>query len=512
MEYNLNKGEISLNKLVLDTATEQPIDINFTLPDYCPDINKILKCQVKPMIQNRSINSNKLGIEGNIKVRLLYLDEEKQVIRNFSHSVPFNCSLDIKHQGNELINPIIFTKEKIEYINCRAISPRRMNISGAFSIKARVLVKSSQKIVNTIEDENVQQKLEKVSASIVSGETEKSFIISEILELAQNKTPIENIIRSDVIPILDEVKLIDGKIIIKGEICIKVMYQSDVENNNIQTMQYSVPMSQILSVDGVNEECLCEAKVNLLSYNMDIATNSDGENSLIECEMHFIAAVIAYEKKSFTLISDAYSTRHDMQLEYGNVYLENVLENSFESATFKEIIEPSNNTITEIIDVWNDILYPMSNSAKSIKGKYNICILAKGEDGVPIYIEKLSEFDYTFGSSEIGENVTVDPDMNISNLTYRISGNGSIEVKVEMRFNFSIKVNRSYKSIVYATADENKEKEIDKDSSLIIYYAKEGESVWDIAMRYGSSPEKIKQENDICTENLSSDKMLLIPV
>ena len=48
MEYRVMKGEIPVCETILDTSAEQPIDLDFSLPDYCPDIQKILKCQILP--------------------------------------------------------------------------------------------------------------------------------------------------------------------------------------------------------------------------------------------------------------------------------------------------------------------------------------------------------------------------------------------------------------------------------------------------------------------------------
>ena len=50
MEYNLKKSSIGILQTCLDTVSEQPVDIDFTLPDYCPDIEKILRCKITPKI------------------------------------------------------------------------------------------------------------------------------------------------------------------------------------------------------------------------------------------------------------------------------------------------------------------------------------------------------------------------------------------------------------------------------------------------------------------------------
>ena len=55
MEYKLNREAITVNEVVFDARQEQPIDLDLSLPDYCPDIQKIMKCQVYPCITAKSI-------------------------------------------------------------------------------------------------------------------------------------------------------------------------------------------------------------------------------------------------------------------------------------------------------------------------------------------------------------------------------------------------------------------------------------------------------------------------
>ena len=60
--------------------------------------------------------------------------------------------------------------------------------------------------------------------------------------------------------------------------------------------------------------------------------------------------------------------------------------------------------------------------------------------------------------------------------------------------------------------DEEKPKEKDKTAALTIYYADNGEELWDIAKKYGTSVEKIKTENEIDSDKIQNKNMLFIPM
>ena len=54
MEFNQENRTFSTTVTVLDTVAEQLADVDLTLPDYCPDIEKILKWQathLMPLLQ-----------------------------------------------------------------------------------------------------------------------------------------------------------------------------------------------------------------------------------------------------------------------------------------------------------------------------------------------------------------------------------------------------------------------------------------------------------------------------
>lgn len=64
MEFNQENRSFCTPSAVLDTVAEQLADVDLTLPDYCPDIEKILKCTLTPKIQSRTLSGGQLQIDG----------------------------------------------------------------------------------------------------------------------------------------------------------------------------------------------------------------------------------------------------------------------------------------------------------------------------------------------------------------------------------------------------------------------------------------------------------------
>ena len=76
MEQKVLKTNVYVNETIFKENSEVPIDIDFTLPDYCPDISKIFKCHSVPRISSKSINGNMLTVEGSVCITLIYCDKD----------------------------------------------------------------------------------------------------------------------------------------------------------------------------------------------------------------------------------------------------------------------------------------------------------------------------------------------------------------------------------------------------------------------------------------------------
>lgn len=59
MDYTAQRNPLSVIELLFDGCQEQSVDLDISLPDYCPDIQRILKCQVYPRILDRALSGDR---------------------------------------------------------------------------------------------------------------------------------------------------------------------------------------------------------------------------------------------------------------------------------------------------------------------------------------------------------------------------------------------------------------------------------------------------------------------
>lgn len=508
MEYNLENKLIPCEQISLDTVAEQLVDIDFTLPDYCPDIEKILKCTLTPKVFTRNLSGGQVQVEGVSVVKVLYCDSVKKHIRCCEQTVPFSATFSAKSAPEQYL---IFTNTKSEYINCRALSPRRLVIHGAFSLYVKIVEKSGVSLCGPGDDVPLETYTEKIKCARMCAFCQDQFTVSEEITIT-NKPKIEALLRDSVSAMVTQVKTLPGKVIIKGEINLKVLYLSEIDSGTIDQIDYLLPFSQILDSEGVEEDIINDLTVDVLSYDIRLKSDHLSENPVIDLDVKMAATEIGYTMGEETIIKDAYSTEYESEVMSDKIQMVSDVIQIQETVMNKSTIEIENTTISKVIDIYNEycIVTPIiSENSIVFNGKANICIIALDEEGVPVYIERTIDFEHQY-DTDIAVNSIGNGTACVASISYRLSENNTIELRTEIKITATAAVKDNYNCVVEVNGLEDKPIEKRK-CALTLYYGQKGENMWDIAKRYNTKLRLLNEENAIDSETLESTQMLLIP-
>ena len=512
MDYVMNREAISVRDVIFDDCQEQPIDIDLNLPDYCPDIQKIMKCQVYPRVTMRNISGDRLQVDGVAVIRILYLESAKKSIRCSEHTAPFSCSFNLKSTPQ---NAVIVTNAKPEYINCRALSPRKLDIHGAFTVYAQIICKSDQSYVRSINAEDVQQKTLTVPAVTLAGTGQQQFSVAESLEVGQGKPAVQSIIRSDVKANLADSKVISNKLMLKGDIVLRLLYSTDLETGNLDYIDFNVPFSQMIDIDGITENCICDIGIDVLNYDVKIRNDISEDDTILEFEVKLLATSLAYENTEIQLVENAYSTQYELEPSYKQIQLTKSIQFINESVMNKATIDLSTQDAAKVIDAWNEIASvnaECDGEQLLFTGKYNVCVLALDSEDNPFYIERSVDFTHHYPLKNNLSDCGIRSKATVISLSYRMNSSNDLEIRTDVKISSTVFENKFYKSVNEAYADEERPRIKDSTAALTLYYADSGESIWNIADAYCTSVDAIKAENDLDVDVLDSRGMLLIPM
>lgn len=511
MEYQLVTEKCSVGEMILDSTKEQPVDLELVLPDYCPDIEQILKCRIIPSVSSKSLSGDTLEVSGSTLVSLYYLDAKKRSVRLCEHTVPFETSFRLPREAE---GAAAMVQTKTEYLNCRAVSPRKAELHGAFSIMAQVMASADHEVCCRIEGDDVQQQSHTEKFSRLCGASQQQFSVTEVLDVGQGKSAPETILRSNLSVRLQSRKPLEDKLMLTGEAVLQLLYVSDPESGVPDTMTFHVPFTQVLDAPGVSESTVNDVLLDVMSYDVTLKSEYDENSTLITLDARLGAVVLAYEEAEVTAVDDAYSTAYELELSHRVCTLPLLVSAPETAFAAKSEADTGDHIVARIIDLWCDGISSAAAFEENglvVKGRLLCCFLALDTEDVPFYMEKQVGFEASVplpeGLAEPTAMVRLEPE----HMAFRITGDNRVELRVDMTLNGTVFDRKNRRMVESAAADEEHPRLRDKTAALTLYYAAPEEPLWEIARRYCTSAEAIRSENEL-TESAAPGGMLLIPM
>lgn len=510
MDCKITGDSVMINEVFFDSVIEQPVETDFTLPDYCPDIGRILKCRATPRISVRNITGDKLTAEGVTRIEVVYVDGRDKHLRCCEHELPFSISVPLNECPEGAAAQL---NAQLEYLNCRAVTQRRVDIRGAFSVRIRISARKSNEIISDAQGVGIRLRRRDAEISSCIGSVQNSFTISEALELAAGKPPIASVVRSSAHIKVGECRAITNKVILKGEAVVRIVYCTEPEGG-IESMEYTVPFNQFVDLSGADDTCITDCSVSAVSLGIDLRTDSDGEYRRMNAEIRATADIAAYVTRSVTAVSDAYSVDCEVELDRRAVGFERYKGMlSGKSAVTAKL--DFGKEIARVCDIWcetGDVSSNVRDNAVCIEGKAAVCVIVRCSDGESEYMEKTLPFECRMPVDGGIENGRAGVSVYTGDCSFTLNGASGIAVKAEIICSASAFEDNTMSCICGIKPDLSRPKKHEDEPALVVYYAEAGEDLWSIAREHNASMQTICHENGIEEEELGQPRMLLISV
>ncbi|MBQ7122748.1 MAG: DUF3794 domain-containing protein [Clostridia bacterium] len=507
MNFNCETQKLGFCETVFETTAEQSVDADISLPDYCPEIQRILRCSVITNINSVQNSSGRVTADGNAVVRLLYVGENGK-IAGYEQSYPIQKFIESNRISSESsVNVTVNT----DYVNCRAVNPRRIDVRAMLTFIFKALNKRNEDMLCHAEGAGIQLLSEDFAFASVTGVCEKAFLMSEVVELESDKKPVAQIINVSPCAIASEIKIINNKALIKGDCTVRIYYSA--EDGTLERAEHSMPISQIVELEGLNENSLSSLKMSVTSCEAVAKADSSGNMCLIDLSARISAFMISFEETPLTVITDSYSTDYEVKNTSKNIELLEYCDKFNSTFTNKVILESIGVSVDCVVAVWcSDIKYNFTSKDDKcvISGTYQATVIYKESENSFGTVQKPVDFEYSAKLSKKPERIVCYGSASITACSCAVTGDSRLELKTEIDVSGIVlsACNKKYISSIEVSEDAVKR---DKACALTIYFCDKGEAVWDIARRYNTTVDAIMAENDLADSLVDRNGMLLIP-
>ena len=509
MELNLSTQLVSVNEVVYDGTCEQPLECDVLLPDDCPDIQKILRCEVTPALLAATAAGGKLTIDGMAVAHLYYLDEAG-CIRHAEYKIPYSKAVELRAAP---ACPNVTVSQGVDYFNCRAVSPRRLDMRGAVSICAKVTGQSEEQVVCGAGEGGLQFWRETAENVKLLPQAVRQLSVREELELGYGKPAVGGVIRCTASAVVSDYKVIAGKVVTKGEVAVRILYRCEEDPKQLEVMEYTLPVSQIIDLDGVDEDCACEVWYDVCTVEAIPKPNAEGENRAFLLEVSANACANAVRRVELEAACDCYSTQYECKQTARPVTFLRLVDVVDEGCAYQEVLELPEG-VESVVDLWCVAGTPavrMDGDSAVVSGKLTVCMLVREGEGEIAYYDQAREYSQRVPAREAADGILFTPRVCAGAAAFSLSGRDKLEVRCTVRVQGCLYSQYRKKVLCDVALDETRPK-TRRDNVLYLYYASEKEPVWEIAKRYNTSVEAIQAGNQLEDSVLAGKTMLLIPM
>ncbi|MCH5323685.1 MAG: DUF3794 domain-containing protein [Eubacterium sp.] len=513
MDLSISKEPLYLNEVIYDGTAEQGVEFDYILPDYYPDIFKILKCSLKPGIVSYNISGDKLICDGIVYISALYLSENSNNLNCVEHRYTFSKTIDLSKEAEGASATII---PKTDYCTVRAISGRRLDVRGAISCKVKVTNSRMTEIISGAKGNGVQVKNTPVPCGGKKITVKKQFIAREDIEVSEARGTVKSVVSCDTVSSVSDCKVIEDKVILKGEVKLKALYL--IENDgevSTEIMEADIPLSQIIDAEGITDKHSSYAQFNILSCDLSLKQTGESESRIFTCDISAEASVLANIEQTVYPVTDMYSTDYESEFTTASIRTETNPRYISQTLTLKETAECTQGAPQSVIDArceLNNLTCRGKSSEELVVcGQASYQVLARLESGQPVFIEKVQPFELSVQVSGLNEDSSIDPFLQVASVSYSITSESEIELRVSISMQGVLYQTGSIEVVKEININTEAPKKKNNEYSLKLYFAEENEDVWSIAKQYNTDCEQIRAENDIEGDTVPAG-MLLIPI
>ena len=481
---------------------ELPVEAEILISDYLPQVFKIVKCFARPVVLQKQLQPGRLNLDGYIRCTVYYQGEEGAGLCQTEQKLPFHKSLELPEFSFSSWSAVV--EGETEYLNCRAVNPRRIEVRGAYELTASVSAQCSTEVITGLADCGIQQRLDLLQGVRRAAVLDKLISADGPIAFAQPPAAVLDVSGSALVK---EVKLLSGKAVVKGEIHAQCAWRAG-DGGGLQSQDAVIPFNQILDVEGLSEDCQCLCVAEPVGFTI-AEGEQGGPGKLTATALLHLRAWRPYELRC---VADAFSTQCEILSETAPLEAEQLacMVDQSVAVTCSGSLPDENTRLLACFASFGPVSVEMQGDAPVLTAKVQVTAFGQNSlDEIDSY-DKSAELTLPLAGCPAGE-LYAECWLSAEDVRAACTG-GTLEVTVRARAQGAV-LRRESRPFVSEIQTGEPLAPADPDISLRIYYAQPGEELFDIARRFHVSPGQMLEANGLepDTRTLAAACRLLVP-
>lgn len=469
------------------------------VPDSYPDIGTIAASSAEAILRGKDCRDGGVTVAGGIKGVILYTPEDGTYPRNLEVYIPFSVKMDIP---SLTAHSQVLCTLRVRSADARMINSRKALLRVDLACEI-VAYEQATEILSTLEEPPVclQTKQAEYITCVPLETGERSFTVSDIVEIPTGRPPVSRVYEFHCRPELTDEKLVGNKAVFKGILRCKILYLSEDERLYLQ--EQTIPFSQYCDLNADYDDQTVRTSMAVTGY--DLETDADQKLGL---SVNLLAQCIVSGQQSITLIEDAYSTCGMLHPQWKEYSLEGCLDQQTMTQTIRHHLQGELRELLDTNVYWD--CPEVVRSGDRMQVKVSSLVKAVGYDENQD-LKTLSSRAEAVQELALLEGAVCRVGAVPTGEVYASGDAGGVETRFSCQISVQCCSGEKLRTLWAGEIDEQS-KAIAQRPGLIVRTVEKDTSLWDLAKRYSTTVSGIMTANHLETQVLGEDTMLLVPM
>lgn len=500
---------INSTKTISHEKRIKVVEGDMSVPDIKPDILSLVSVDNEVYITKQQIENNKLNIEGMVDICAIYMSEDETgSLKSLNNVYNFYDTLDIENLNENSIVDLKVFKGSTE---CKIINGRKLNIKTPVTLDVRVINNYEYSIArDVVDDRNIEIQKNKMNINTLCDCKSQDVELRENVTLNENSEPIGEILKATIKIRNEDFKISYNKILAKADAVVKIIYIADNERQTLETFETTIPVMGFIDYEGINENMGIKLDFNIKSFIIrPIYQDLKSVSFTVESDVCVKASI--YKSCEIELISDIYDPDKELKCEYENIeVLQNIVNQTENIEMVQGLMIPELDgiRILNIEATPNIVNKNILDGKLALEGNIEFNILYFNENKKILENKKMElPFQQVVKVATLQSTMNTEVRIDILNIDYRKVNDSQLQIKLDFKYDVSVeRVDRisGIKSIEILDIEQI------KLPSIIIYYVKPGDTLWNIAKKYRTTVKEIMENNNLTDDKIYPNQQLII--
>ncbi len=505
-ELKLTADTVCVTEKLLDTTEELPLERDFVLPDYFPDVFRILRCTVEPRLDSQTVTADKLTFELTAVIRVLYLTEGSRRINCAEQDVELSRTVEL---SADCPAPEVTIDLAARGVSCRAKGSRRIAVRGTVCAALKVCCTREKTVLTGGSGCGIQLRKQTVTCPVKRLTASKRITVIQQTSLPEDKPAVGTVLRTGCVISRSECRTVAGKLAVKGEAELEVLYAciDKTGEDCVQTLKFTLPFSQIIDMEGVDDSYRVSAEVTPAGCSLMAGS---GEEKTAEWELTLNVFCAAEKTGTSVYVTDAFSTEYECFPDDIAEIPAGQADSTTLSANAECTLTAPDGTVGMVCDCSAECGRPTIRKEDGkylLTGSVTCAVMGEGSEGGIFCTEGQCAYEAELPAAD--GSVLTEANAAVTGCSYYLGEGGSIRVRTDVRICCKTVSGGKVKLVSSVKMDEEKPACRDNSCAIRLCRCIGGEDIWDIAKRTRTSVEAILEDNELDSDTTPAGMIVI---